>query len=88
MMSDMEIEDFFMRRLRENAITPNTSTPLLGNQLKGYYPSGRQTGIASMRHPTRVDQFTEVKVIHNGTVHYNRLEVRDDDQGAATVSKF
>ena len=35
-----------------------------------------------------MDQFTEVKVIHSGAVSYNKVDVRDDPLGAATVNKF
>jgi hypothetical protein len=35
-----------------------------------------------------VNQFTEVKVVHSGTVQYRRLEVRDDAQGAVAVNAF
>ena len=30
----------------------------------------------------------EVKVIHNATVQYKRLEVRDDSRGGAAVEKY
>jgi hypothetical protein len=43
--------------------------PLLNKHLKGYVPDGRKTRIANSKHPAGVDQFTEVKVIHGGTVH-------------------
>ncbi len=36
----------------------------------------------------RVNQFTEVKVIHNGTIQYSRTDVRDDPEGSAAVNKF
>jgi len=57
-----------LRKLNESAIIPNNSMPLLNKHLKGYVPDGRRTGIASIKHPAGVDQLTEVKVIHNGTV--------------------
>ncbi len=51
--------------------------PLLSKNLKGYVPDGRQTGIANIKYPAGVNQFTEVKVIHNGAVQYNKTDVRD-----------
>jgi hypothetical protein len=62
--------------------------PLLGKQLRGYVPDGRQTGIASNKRPVGVDQFTEVKVIHSGAVQYKRPEVRDNPRGSAAVNEF
>lgn len=35
-----------------------------------------------------MNQFTEVKVVHSGTVQYSRHEVRDDAQGADAVNTF
>jgi hypothetical protein len=64
------------------------SVPLLSKHLKGYVPDGHQTGIACRKYPVGVNQFTEVKVIHNGTVQYRRLEVGDDAQGAVAVNAF
>jgi hypothetical protein len=58
MASDIEVESYFILRLRESAITSSTSTPLLSKQLKEYVPDGRQTRISSARHPAIVDQFT------------------------------
>ncbi len=43
MISDMEVEDFFLRKLRETAINPALSVPLLSKNLKGYVPDGHQT---------------------------------------------
>jgi hypothetical protein len=88
MKSDMEVEDYFIRRLRQSAVQPTNQVPLLSKQLKGYVPDGRQTGITSALHPAGVDQFTEIKVIHSGTVQYNKVDVRDDSSGAAAVNKF
>ena len=70
MTSLMDVGDFFMRRLNESAIIPDNNMPLLSKHLKGYVPDGRQRGIASSKHPAGVDQFTEVIVIHSGTVQY------------------
>jgi hypothetical protein len=88
MVSDMEVEDFFLRKLRETAINPALSVPLLSKNLKGYVPDGHQTGVACGKYPAGVNQFTEVKVIHSGSVQYRRMEVRDDQQGAAAVNAF
>ena len=40
MVSDMEVEDYFLRKLRETAINPAQSVPLLSKHLKGYVPDG------------------------------------------------
>ena len=88
MVSDMEVEDFFLRKLRETAINPALSVSLMSRNLKGYVPDGHQTGIACGKYPAGVNQFTEVKVIQSGTVQYRRPDVRDDQQGAATVNAF
>jgi len=88
MVSDMEVEDFFLRKLRETAINPALSMPLLSRNLKGYVPDGHQTGIACGKYPAGVNQFTEVKVIHSGTMQYRSPDVRDDQQGAAAVNVF
>ncbi len=72
MTSDLEIEDYFLRKLRETAINPGQNVPLLNRNLKGYVPDGRQTRIANNKYPAGVNQFTEVKVIHSGTVQYSR----------------
>ncbi len=65
--SDMEVEDYFLRKLRETAINPVLTVPLLSRNLKGNVSDGRQTGIANGKYPARIDPFTEVKVIHIGT---------------------
>jgi hypothetical protein len=88
MVSTMEVEEYFLRRLQESAINPDSAMPLLGKQLRGYVPDGRQTGIASSKRPAGVDQFTEVKVIHSGAVQYRRPDVRDNPRGSAAVNKF
>jgi hypothetical protein len=46
MTSDMEVEDFFMRKLRETAANPALPVPLLSRNMKGYVPDAHQTGIA------------------------------------------
>ena len=88
MTIDMEVEDSFLRKLRETAINPVTIVPLLSKNLEGYVPDGRQTGIANGKYPAGIDQFTEVKVIHNGTVQYDMPDVRDDPQGSSAENKF
>ena len=80
----MEVEDYFLRKIRDMAVNPVTTVPLLSRNLKGYVPDGRQTGIANGKYPAGIDQFTEVKVIHSGTVQYDRPDVRDDSQVMAT----
>jgi len=47
-----------------------------------------QTEIACGKHPAGVDQFTEVNIIHNGTIQYKRTNVRNDRGGLAAVNKF
>ena len=88
MCSELEVEDYFLRKLRETAINPTQSVLLLSRNLKGYVPDGHQTGIACGKYPAGVNQFTQVKVIHSGSVQYRRPEFRDDQQGAATVNAF
>jgi hypothetical protein len=88
MVSDMEVDDFFLRKLREMAINPALFVPLLSRNLKGYVPDGHQTGRACGKYPAGVNQFTEIKGIHSGTMQYKRPDVRDDHQGAAAVNAF
>jgi hypothetical protein len=64
MCSDMEVEDYFLRKLKETAINPAQYVPILSRNLKGYVPDGHQTGIACGKYPAGVYQFTEVKVIY------------------------
>ena len=64
MTSDMEVEDYFLRKVREMAINPVQSVPLLSRNLKGYVPDGHQTGIANGKYHAGVNQFTEIKGIH------------------------
>ncbi len=68
MTSDMEVEDYFLQKVREMAINPVQTEPLLSRNLRGYVPNGHQTGIANGKYPAGVNQFNEVKVIHIGTV--------------------
>ena len=84
----MEVEDCFLLKLRETAINLAQFLPLLSKNLKGYVPDGHQTWIACGKYPAGVNQFTEVKVIHNGAVHYRRPEVKDDQQEAVAVNSF
>ena len=88
MFNDIEAEGNFLRKLRETAINPAQFVPLLSRNLKGYVPDGHQTGIACGEYPSGVNQFTEVKVIHNGAVQYKRPQARDDQQGAVAVKTF
>ena len=43
-------------------------------------------GIACNKFPGGIDQFTKVKVIHNGTIQYRKVDVRDNQSGAAAVN--
>ena len=58
MCIDMEVEDYFLRKLRETAINPSQYVPLLSRNLKRYVPDGHQTGIACGKYPAGVNQFT------------------------------
>ena len=84
----MEIEDYFIRKLQGMAISPQTTVPILSKYLKGYVPDGRQMGNACNKFPGGIDQLTEVKVIHIGTVQYMRMDVRDNHSRAVAVYKF
>ncbi len=55
MFSDTEVEDYFLRKLREMAINQAGSVPLLSRNLKGYVPDGHQTGIACGQYPAGVN---------------------------------
>jgi len=57
MTIDMEVEDYFLRKLREMAINPAQFVPLLSRNLKGHVPDGHQTGMASGKYPAGVNQF-------------------------------
>ena len=87
MGSQVEVEDYFIRKLDGMAVTPIDTVPILNKHLRGYVPDGRQFGIASNKFLGGIDKFTEVK-IHNGTVHYRRRGVRDEQQGSTAVNKF
>jgi hypothetical protein len=43
MFSDTEVEDYFLRKLRDMAINPAQFVPILSRNLKGYAPDGHQT---------------------------------------------
>jgi hypothetical protein len=88
MASHVEVEDYFIRKLQGMVITPNDTVPILSKHLKGYVPDGRLLGIANNKFLGGIDQFTEVKVVHNGTIHYIRPGVRDEQQGSTQVNKF
>ena len=67
---------------------PDDHVPVVSKHLRGYVPDGRQTGIACGKYPAGVDQYTEVKIIHSGTIQYNRPDVRNNPRGSAAVNKF
>ncbi len=77
-----------MSKVRKAAINPAQFVPLLSKHVKGYVPDGHQMGIANGKYPAGENQFTEVKVIHNGTMQYRRPKVRDDKHGSSAVKKF
>ena len=68
MVSHMKIEDYFVRKLKNMAITPNYSVPVLSKHLRGYVPDKRQLGSACNNFPIEIDQFTKAKFIHTGKV--------------------
>ena len=43
-VSQLKIEDYFIRKLQGMAVTPSESAPILNTHLKGYVPYGRQLG--------------------------------------------
>jgi len=88
MERQLEIEDYFINKVREMVISPENIVPILNKNLKGYLPDGRQLGIACGKFPAGIDPLTEVKVIHNGTIQYMRPNVRDDSRGGAAVEKY
>jgi hypothetical protein len=88
MVSQVEVEDYLIQKLKGMAFTPNDNVSILSKHLRGYAPDGRQLGIASNKFPCEIDQFTEVKVIHNGTMHYTHPSVRDEQQGSVVVNKL
>ena len=68
MVSDMEVDEYFMRKLHQGAIQPQPNIPLMSKQLKGYVLDGHHTGIANGKYPAGINQFTKVKVIHSGAI--------------------
>ena len=88
MVSHMEVEDYFIRKLHGMAISPQNTVPIMSKHLKGYVPDGRQLGIACNKFLSGIDQYTKVKVIHSGTAQYKRTDVQDNQTGAATANKF
>ena len=67
---------------------PSDFVPLMSNQLKGYVLDGRQTRISCGKYPAGVNQYTEIKIIHSGTVHYNRPDIKNNPGGLAAIYKF
>ena len=67
MTSELEIEHCFTKKLQGMVVSTDISVPILINHLKGYVPNGRQWRIACITFQEGIDQFTKVKVIHNGT---------------------
>ncbi len=51
----MEVEDYFLQKVREMAINLVLTEPLLSRNLKGYVPDGHQTGIANGKYPAGVN---------------------------------
>ncbi len=89
MGSQLEIEDYFIRKFRGMAVTPIEAVLVLSKILRGYVPDGRLWRIAcSSRFRGGVVHFTEVKVIRNNTSHYMRANVRDNHKKATAVNTF
>ena len=88
MTNQLEIEDYCIAKLQGMAVSMDFSVLILSKHLKGYVPDGRHLGIACNKSPAGIDQFTEVKVIHNVTTQYIRPHVRDNYLGTTTVDKF
>ena len=55
MISQIEVEDYFIRKLQGMAVTPNDIVPILSKHLRGYVPDGRQLGIANNKFPGGID---------------------------------
>jgi hypothetical protein len=55
MESQLEIEDYFINKVREMAISPENSVPILKKNLNGYIPDGRHLGIACGKFPAGID---------------------------------
>ena len=63
-------------KLKESAFIHDSRMPFLTSKhFKGYVQDDKQICIATTRHPVGADRFTEVKVIHSGSVHHTRQEV-------------
>ena len=88
MISQLKIEDYLIRRLQGMVISSDFAVPILIKHMKGYVLDGLQLGISSQKFPAGIDQLTEVKVIHNGTVRYKRPDVKDNQQGSAAIDRF
>jgi hypothetical protein len=58
MGSQMEVEDYFIRKMEGMAILQHNIMTILSKHLKGYVPDGRQLGIACNKFPGGIDQFT------------------------------
>ena len=56
MVSQLETEDYFIRKLQGMPVTPNESVPILNKHLKGYVPNGRQLGIACNKFSGGIDR--------------------------------
>jgi hypothetical protein len=56
-VSQLEIEDCFIRKLQGMVITPSGLVPILSKHLKGYVPNGRQLGVACNKFLGGIDEF-------------------------------
>jgi len=74
----------------EGECSPTNRTFACSNQqaLERVRPDGRHTGIAKNKHPSGIDRFIEVNVIHSGCVQYGQPDVRDNHKGATAVQYY
>jgi hypothetical protein len=89
MVTETHIEYYFLRKLQESVVnTAYAYMPLLSKHLNTYVSDGRLARTSTNWHPTRIDQFTEVKVIHISITDYMRVDIWNGEKGAAAVNTF
>jgi hypothetical protein len=55
MESQLEIEDYFINKVREMAVSPENTVPIHSKHMKGYIPDGRRLGIPRGNFPAGID---------------------------------